>query len=61
LEEGHAVCLAFVAFTGPDGKQEVRVLATAFAETVAPEEVVAEALTKAMDSITLQPATAKPQ
>jgi len=50
---------AFVTFAGPDGKQEVRVLATVFTETLAPEEVVAEALTKAMGSITLQPATAK--
>jgi hypothetical protein len=52
---------AFVTFAGPDGKQEVRVLATAFAETVAPEEVVAETLSKALGSITLQPATAEPQ
>lgn len=50
---------AFVTFTGPEGKQEIRVLASAFTETLAPEEVVAEALTKAMSSITLLPAAAK--
>ena len=50
---------ALVTFTGPQGKQGVRVLATACSETLAPEEVVAEALTQAMGSITLLPAAAK--
>jgi hypothetical protein len=50
---------AFVTLVGPDGKQAMRVLAKAFSETLAPEEVVAEALTKAMGSITLLAATAK--
>ena len=50
---------AFVTFTSPQGKQEIRVLATAFSEALAPEEVVAEALTRAMGAITLLPAAAK--
>jgi hypothetical protein len=50
---------AFVTFTSPDGKQEIRVLATAFSEALAPEEVVAEALTQAMGAITLLPSAAK--
>lgn len=51
---------AFVTFTGPDGKQELRVLASAFSETLAPEEVVAEALSKAVGAITTVPAATKP-
>jgi hypothetical protein len=50
---------AFVTFTSPQGKQEIRVLATAFSEALAPEEVVAEALTQAMGAIALLPAAAK--
>ncbi len=50
---------AFVTFTSPQGKQEIRVLATAFSEALAPEEVVAEALTQAMGAITLLLAAAK--
>lgn len=49
---------AFVTFTSPDGKQELRVLASAFSETLAPEEVVAEALSKAVAAITPVPAPA---
>lgn len=50
---------AFVTLVGPDGTQAMRVLAKALSETLAPEEVVAEALTKAMSAITLQPAPVK--
>ena len=51
---------AFVTFTSPDGKQELRVLASAFSETLAPEEVVAEALSRAAGAITALPASTKP-
>jgi hypothetical protein len=51
---------AFVTFTSPDGKQELRVLASAVSETLAPEEVVAEALSKAVGAITPLPASTKP-
>lgn len=51
---------AFVTFTSSDGKQELRVLASAFSETLAPEEVVAEALSKAVGSIMPLPAATKP-
>lgn len=51
---------AFVTFTSPDGKQELRVMASAFSETLAPEEVVAEALSKAVGAITPVPASTKP-
>ncbi len=50
---------AFVTLVGSDGKQSMRVLAKAFSETLAPEEVVAEALTKAMGAITLLPVPVK--
>jgi len=42
---------AFATLTGTDGKQDIRVLATAFSETLAPEEVVGEALSKIQASI----------
>lgn len=50
----------FVTFTSADGKQELRVRASAFSETLAPEEVVAEALSKAVGAITVVPAAGKP-
>jgi len=49
---------AFVTFSGPDGKQEIRVLATAVSDTLAPEEVVVEALARALSSIELGPVSA---
>lgn len=42
---------AFATLIGGDGKQDIRVLATAFSETLAPEEVVGEALSKIQSSI----------
>lgn len=42
---------AFATLTSTDGKQDIRVLATAFSETLAPEEVVGEALSKIQASI----------
>jgi hypothetical protein len=48
---------AFVSFTGPDGRQDIRVLATATAETLAPEEIVDEALVRAVGAIEIPDAT----
>jgi len=48
---------AFVSLSGPEGKQDIRVLATALSDTLAPEEVVIEALTSALSSIELRPAS----
>lgn len=42
---------AFATLTSTDAKQDMRVLATAFSETLAPEEVVGEALSKIQSSI----------
>ena len=50
---------AFATLTSTDGKQDIRVLATAFSETLAPEEVVAEALSKIQASIDLRAAATK--
>lgn len=52
---------AFVTLTGTEGKQEIRVLASAFSETLAPEEVVAEALARAVGAIDIRQQPAKPQ
>lgn len=49
---------AFVTLSGPEGKQEIRVLATATSDTLAPEEVVVEALARALSSIELGPVLA---
>lgn len=43
----------FVTLTTADGKQQARVLATVFSETLAPDEVIAQALTKALAAIDL--------
>lgn len=45
----------FVTLTTTDGKQQARVLATAFSETLAPDEVIAQALAKALAAIDLPP------
>ena len=42
---------AFVSFTGSDGRQDIRVMVTATSETLAPEEVVDEALSRAVGAI----------
>ena len=42
---------AFVSFTGPDARQDIRVMATATSETLAPEEVIDEALSRAVRAI----------
>lgn len=42
---------AFATLTSTDGKQDIRVLATAFSETLAPEEVVGEAVSRIQSSI----------
>jgi hypothetical protein len=42
---------AFATLISGDGRQDIRVLATAFSETLAPEEVVGEALSKIQSSI----------
>lgn len=44
---------AFVSFTGPDGRQDIRVMATAVSETLAPEEVVDVALAHAIGAISI--------
>lgn len=50
---------AFATLTSADGKQDIRVLATAFSETLAPEEVVGEALSKIQASINVPAAATK--
>lgn len=50
---------AFATLTRTDGKQDIRVLATAFSETLAPEEVVGEALAKIQASIDVRAAVTK--
>ena len=42
---------AFVSFTGPDGRQDIRVMATTISEALAPEEVIDMALTRAVGAI----------
>lgn len=54
-----APACAFVTLTGTEGKQEIRVLASAFSETLAPEEVVAEALARAVAAIDIRQQPAK--
>lgn len=51
----------FVTLATADGKQQARVLATAFSETLAPDEVIAQALTKALAAIDLPAPPPKPQ
>lgn len=41
---------AFVSLTGPDGRQDIRVMATATHEALAPEEVIDEALARAVSA-----------
>ena len=48
---------AFVSLSGPEGQQDIRVLATALSDTLGPEEVVIKALTRALSSIEVQPAS----
>lgn len=48
---------AFVTLTTTEGRQEVRVLATADQEALAPEEVIDEALTRAMAAVEVVGAT----
>ncbi len=50
---------AFATLTSTDGKQDIRVLATTFSETLAPEEVVAEALSKIQASIDVRATATK--
>jgi hypothetical protein len=50
---------AFATLTSTDGKQDIRVLATTFSETLAPEEVVGEALSKIQASIDVLVAATK--
>jgi hypothetical protein len=50
---------AFATLTSSDGKQDIRVLATAFSETLAPEEVVGEALSKIQSSTDVRAAATK--
>jgi len=52
---------AFVSFTGPDGRQDIRVLATATAETLAPEEIVDAALARAVGAIEIPDAPPVPR
>jgi hypothetical protein len=52
---------AFVSFTGPDGRQDIRVLATATAETLAPEEIIDAALARAVGSIEILDAAPWPR
>jgi hypothetical protein len=42
---------AFVSLTAPDGRQDTRVIATATQETLAPEEVIDQALARAVGAI----------
>ena len=42
---------AFITLTTAEGRQEVRVLATANLEALAPEEVIDEALSRAMAAV----------
>lgn len=49
---------AFVTLTTAEGRQEVRVLATVNLEALAPEEVIAEALSQAMAAVEVMGATA---
>lgn len=44
---------AFVAFVAPEGRQEIRVLASVTSETLAPEEVIDEALLRAISAISV--------
>lgn len=47
---------AFVSFTGPDSRQDIRVMATVTSETLAPEEVIDEALSRAVSAIAIEAA-----
>ncbi len=42
---------AFVSFAGPDGRQDIRVMATTISEALAPEEIIDMALTRAVGAI----------
>jgi len=44
---------AFVTLVAPEGRQEIRVLASVTSETLAPEEVIDEALMRAISAISV--------
>ena len=52
---------AFVTLTTAEGRQVVRVLATAIQEALAPEEVIDEALSRAMAAVVVSGATVDPK
>lgn len=52
---------AFVSLTGPDGRQDIRVLATTTAETLAPEEIIDAALARAVGAIEIPDAPPVPR